>query len=63
MVPTVTQMGVCHTFNPLSYIEKHGPLKSNRAGSADGLRIMIDIDQMEYKLGGLSLGAKVSFAH
>ena len=58
--PTVTEMGVCHTFNPQSYIEEHGEsLMANRAGSKGGLHIMMNVQQFDYTFGAYASGIKV----
>ena len=54
IVPTVTEMGVCHTFHPRSYIEEHGEsLISDRAGSLGGLSVIMNVEQFDYMLGEL----------
>ena len=60
IAPTVTEMGVCHTFHPQSYIEEHGKsLTADRAGSVGGLQLMINVQQFDYTVGGFSGGVKV----
>ena len=57
-----TQMGMCHTFHPQSYIDKNKgeALKCTRAGTNGGLSIIMNVLQDEYMLGGRSAGVKVS---
>ena len=59
MVQTRTDMGVCFTFHPQSYIKANGTLKSTRAGGLGGLSILMNINQYEYRVGANAGGAKV----
>ena len=62
LVNKLTEMGVCHTFHPQSYIEANEKaLESHTAGTSGGFSIMIDIQQDEYTVGGPgSAGVKVT---
>jgi hypothetical protein len=57
---TITSMGVCYTFQPESFAQDHGVVKSRRAGSLGGLMLTISIDQRNYRFAGFPAGMKVS---
>ena len=62
LVQTMTQMGVCYTFQSKQYVEKHGQLSTLRAGDKGGLHLIMDIQQYDYKvanLGDFTAGLKV----
>ena len=59
--PVKTQMGMCYTFNPLSYINKTGDrIQVTKAGKSGGLTLLLNVGQKHYMLGGFSAGMKVS---
>ena len=53
LVQTITQMGICYTFQPKQYIEKYGQLDTLRAGDKGGLYLLVDIQQYDYKIGSM----------
>ena len=59
-VPKFTDFGVCYTFHPKSYIDKHGPIKVVRTGDVGGLSLRINVHQeLYYIIQGDSVGMKV----
>ncbi|XP_021364397.1 acid-sensing ion channel 1-like [Mizuhopecten yessoensis] len=60
LTPTLTEIGLCFTFNSEEYIRSHGPLVTSTTGSAKSLAFYTHIDQDEYVYNdNLAAGMKI----
>ena len=58
---SMTEVGVCYTFNSKDSRLVHGPLYVHDAGTDSGLSLLMDIENKEYYYGeGSSAGIRVS---
>ncbi|XP_077984807.1 acid-sensing ion channel 3-like [Glandiceps talaboti] len=58
---TMTDYGVCYTFNDPGASDGYTPLSIRKGGSMDGLRLTLNVEQDEYSLGtNLGAGFKVN---
>jgi hypothetical protein len=64
MVARGTDMGVCHTFHPQSYIDDMGEAKAaTSAGQTGGFTLMIDVEQHLYTWGSSAAGIRVNMKY
>ena len=58
---SMTEVGVCYTFNSIESQKRHSPLYVHDAGTDSGLTLLMDIENDEYYYGeGTSAGIRVS---